>query len=137
LSSCFPPLPGLVPPNDFLLIFFSQTGRFEMRVLYAAVSLGFVFFASSVLSAPVPVPSQQPQPQPQQALSSGEDIQVVGTRMVKREIHIISLVNYNRPATEEGQFKVSEVRISSNEHRDYSHAVEMADTASEEAVEEE
>ncbi|KAG8815016.1 hypothetical protein FRC19_001336 [Serendipita sp. 401] len=106
-----------------------------MRVLYAAASLGFVFFASSVLSAPVPVPSQQPQPQ--QTLSSDEDVQVLGTRMVKREIHIISLVNYNRPANEEGQFKVSEVRISSNEHRDYSHAVEMADTASEEAVEEE
>ncbi|KAG8774021.1 hypothetical protein FRC19_008577 [Serendipita sp. 401] len=105
-----------------------------MRGLYAAVSLVFVFFASSVLSAPVPIPSQPQQPQ---AVSSGEDVRVVGTKMVKREIHIISLVNYNRPANEEGQFKVSEVRISSNEHRDYSHAVEMADTASEEAVEEE
>ncbi|KAG9020329.1 hypothetical protein FS842_007405, partial [Serendipita sp. 407] len=106
LSSCFPPLPRPGATQRLSFYFFSQTGRFEMRVLYAAASLGFVFFASSVLSAPVPVPSQQPQPQ--QTLSSDEDVQVLGTRMVKREIHIISLVNYNRPANEEGQFKVSE-----------------------------
>ncbi|KAG8816320.1 hypothetical protein FRC17_000365 [Serendipita sp. 399] len=74
------------------------------------------FTPSAVLSAPISEPV-------------GQKVSIVEDGLVKRAVHVYSLVNYDRPSLKSAENEQANISSTGNP-RDYSHAVEMADRIS-------